>query len=390
MTYICYQGNDHDCGFAALRMLFANKTKNKSYLYIRKPLRRKSFTFYDLNMIGKAYGFRLLAYQMPVEDVKSIPNNTLIQLKGNHAVYLKKVTRRKVIYVDPNVGMLKVSHSEFEKLWTGCLIECSNLKNAEKVKTKKKRISPIWMDVIHYALIAIIFAALMAGLYLINDNSSIILTMVFLALFAVTELVENWYILKELKYFDYQYLERFFSHKRNQNLKKYNSYMDYKKNYFLNSKLLVSSMILISAFSILLCLNDYRNVFAFMILLLVRVLDNTLFSKREKESVKEIEQIEESAFSNPKTIVKNLTKANNMAGKFGLNSSLKKVVYMFVSLCLALGMMLASEIVSTNFIIFHFGIYFLMSEAFERIIAFFSNFRDRQIKQARFLDDCDL
>lgn len=166
--------------------------------------------------------------------------------------------------------------------------------------------------------------------------------------------------------------------------------MDYKKNYFLNSKLLVSSMILISAFSILLCLNDYRNVFAFMILLLVRVLDNTLFSKREKESVKEIEQIEESAFSNPKTIVKNLTKANNMAGKFGLNSSLKKVVYMFVSLCLALGMMLASEIVSTNFIIFHFGIYFLMSEAFERIIAFFSNFRDRQIKQARFLDDCDL
>ena len=48
MTYVCYQGNDRDCGFASLRMMMANKSRNKSYLYLEKPQKKKDYTFYDI------------------------------------------------------------------------------------------------------------------------------------------------------------------------------------------------------------------------------------------------------------------------------------------------------------------------------------------------------
>ena len=390
MTYVCYQGNDHDCGFAALKMLLANKVHNKSYLYIKKPAKKKDYSFYDLIKIAKSYGFRLSSFQMPVEDVRSIPNGTIVMIKENHMVFLKKVGKRKVTYVDPNIGKVTCSLREFEKRWSGYVIECINASDAREIESGKIRMTPVWMDVIHYVIIGVIFISLMSGFYLINDNSSIILTMIFLLLFAVTELVENWYIIKELKYFDKQFLGIYFSRRFNQNFSKYRSYLDYKTKYFIVSKLLVSDMILITVFSILLCINDYRNVFVFLILLLAKMLDNKLFSKREREDVKSIERIESRAFEDSETAIKELSDANNKASRLALSSSLKKVVYLFICLCLALGMMLVTNVVSTNFIIFHFGIYFLMSAAFENIILFFSNFRDRQIKRARFLDECDL
>lgn len=390
MTYICYQGNDHDCGFAALKMLLANKVKNKSYLYIKKPSKKKDYTFYDLIRIAKSYGITLISFNMPVEDVRSIPNKSLVTFKGNHMVYVAKVGKRTITYVDPGIGKLIVSHSEFEKLWNGYLIECTNIRDARQITNKKERMLPRWMGIVHYSIISVIFASLMVGFYLVKDNSSILITLGFLLLFALAELVENWYILKELKYFDKLYLEKYFSRRYNQNQIKYKEYVEYKSKYFIISKRLVSDLILISVFGILLCINDYRNVFVFLILLLVKMLDNKLFSKKEKENIKEIEGIEENAFSDSETIYYELNKANNIASRIALSSSLKKVIYLFVCLCLAVGMMIASGVVSTNFIIFHFGIYFFTSVAFENVITFFYNYRDRKIRQARFLDECDL
>ena len=390
MTYICYQGNDHDCGFASLKMLLANKTKNKAYLYINKYSKKKDFTFYDLIRIAKTYGVQLSAYEIPIEDVSSIENGSLVLLKNNHLVYLIKVGKKCVKYADPASGRKSLPIKEFEKIWEGKVIECVDARNARVVKAKKIKMTPTWMDVIHYALIGLIFASLMFGFYLINESSSFILTMVLLLAFILLELVENWYIIKELKFFDKTFLSKFFAHRRNQNMDKYKEYCDFKSNHFIIGKLLASNLVLISAFSILLCLNDYRNVFAFLILLLIRLFDNVFFSKKDKDDIHQIENAEAVAFDCDTTMLHSLERANNLAEKVALRKSLKKMVYLFISLCLAIVMMMASDIVSTNFIIFHFGIYFLMSEAFDNIIRFFSEYKDRQIKRTRFLDDCDL
>lgn len=390
MAYICYQGNDHDCGFAALKMLLANKTKNKSYLFIKKPYKKKDYTFQDLQKIAKSYGFILSGYSMPKEDYRSIPKGSLALIDEKHMVYVVRAGKRKMTICDPKDGKVRIPNKEFERRWTGLTLECVNARNAKDIKIKKERMTLVWMDLIHYLMIAVLFVSLMAGFYLINDSTNIIYTMVFLFLFAATELVENWYILKELKYFDKQYLVKFFSRKNNQSIEKYRYYCDYKSKYFIVAKLLVSNMIMILVFSILLCLNDYRNVFVFLILLLVKMIDNILFSRKEKDKIKEIEGIEAIAFDNESTLTHSLERANLLAGKVALGASYKKVMYMFFCLCLSLGMMIATGVVSTNFIIFHFGIYFLMSQAIENVISFFSNSRERKSKKARFLDDCDL
>ena len=390
MTYVCYQGNDRDCGFASLKMLLANRMHDKSYLYLKKPSKKKDYTFYDLMNIAKSYGFALAAYEMPIEDTKDIPKGTLVMLKPNHLVYLKRVGKYHITYIDPNIGRVKVTHGEFMKRWTGQVLECVSTRDAKDCKAKKIKLVPLWMDIVYYAILSVVFASLLTGFYLIKDDSSIILTMGFLLLFAIAELVENWYIVKELHFFDKQFLDIFFSRKCNQNQEAYRSYIDYKCNYFITFKTLISNLVMIVVFSALLCVNDYRNVFAFLILLLVKVLDAKLLSKKEKDEAKEVDNIEKTAFESPSTLTASLKKANTLAGKVALTGSLKKVFYIFVSLCLALGMMIVNDMTSTNFIIFHFGIYFLMSEAFGHLIHYFSNFRERKIKRARFLDSCDL
>ncbi len=390
MTYTCFQGNDSDCGFAALKMLLANKANNKSYLYIRKPSKKKEYTFYELIRYAKKYGFQLTSYEMPVEDFKSIPIGSLVLLKENHMVYLKKIGRRRVTYFDPALGKMSVPHKEFMNKWRGIVMECVNALEADDLDIPKPKLIPVWMDAIYYSLIAVIFASLMTGFYLINDQSSVVLTMVFLLLFAIAQLVENWYIIKELKYFDRRYLSLFFSQKKNQNVDKYKDYTEYKQNYFIVSKLLVSSLIMIVAFGVLLCINDYRNTLVFIILLLVKTLDNLLFSRKEEKDAKDIATIESIAFDCERTLTHELTRANSLASKVALNKSLKRVAYMFLCLCLAVLMMSFSNVTSTNFVIFHFGIYVLVSDAFDHIIKFFSSSTDRKIKKARFLDDCDL
>ena len=390
MTYVCYQGNDRDCGFASLKMMMANKSHNKSYLYLEKPQKKKDYTFYDLIRYAKRYGFVLSSYQIPIEDVKEIPNKTVVMLKGNHLVYIKRVGKRRVFYQDPYTGKQSLSIKEFENIWTGLIVECVNTQYVLKIKRKKERMTPLWMDIVHGALIVTVFAFLMLGFYLLKDDTSIILTMVFLLLFGLTQLVENWYIIKELKFFDNKYIPKFFSRKKNHNFKQYSFYLEYKSKYFINGKVLASNLILITAFSVLFCINDFRNFFVFLILLMVKLLDAFLFNKLEQGNVKQIENIEAVAFMSEPMVIRNLQHANTLASKTALISSLKKIIYLFICLCLAIGMMVFSNLTSTNFVITHLGIYFLMSEAFGGVISFFANMRDRKLKEARFLEECDL
>ena len=388
--FTCYQGNSSDCGFASLKMLLANISKNKSYLYIRKPAKKKDYTFLELMRIARSYGFVIASYSMPKDDIKDIKENSLVLINSNHLVYLKRVGKKHIIYFDPTIGKMRVTHEQFKKIWTGYVLECTNSLEAKELKLTKVRMTPIWVDVLHYVLVGVIFASLMTGFYLIKDDSSIIITMVFLLLFALAELVENWYIIKELKLFDKRFMDIFFSRRINQNMTKYKSYVDYRSNYFIVFKVLVSNLILIIAFAVLLCINDYRNVFAFMILLLLRVLDVKLTSKNEKDNIKDIDNLESTAFDSRDQFLVKIKQANELATNFALKGSLRKVVYLFICICLALAMMIVSGVVSTNFMIFHFGIYFLMSEAFAGVIRYFANIKERQIKRAQFLDDCDL
>ena len=390
MTYVCYQGNDRDCGFASLRMMMANKSHNKSYLYLEKPQKKKDYTFYDLIRYAKRYGFVLSSYQMPVDDVKDIPKQTVVMLKGNHLVYLKRVGKRRVYYQDPNTGKESMSIKEFENTWTGLIVECVNTQYVLKIKRKKERMTPVWMDVLHAGLIVTVFSFLMLGFYLLKDDSSIILTMVFLLLFGLSQLVENWYIIKELKFFDNKFIPKFFAKKRNHNFKQYSFYLEFKSKYFISGKDLASNIILITAFSILLCINDFRNVFVFLILLMVKMLDSFLFSKSERGQEKQIENIEAVAFMSETMVIRNLQHANTLATRSALIGSLKRIIYLFICLCLAIGMMVFSDLTSTNFVITHLGIYFLMSEAFGGVISFLSSARDRKQKEARFFEECDL
>ena len=83
MKYFIYQGNDHDCGFAALKMFLATLAKDKSYLYIPKPSKREYYNLNDLVDLSKTYNLNLEANGCTKDyyDHLVIPSLTLIDVK---------------------------------------------------------------------------------------------------------------------------------------------------------------------------------------------------------------------------------------------------------------------------------------------------------------------
>ena len=77
MKYFIYQGNDHDCAFAALKMLLAILAKDKSYLYIPKPTKRAYYDLYEIAQLSKSYGVELEANGCTREYYDYLKENSL-------------------------------------------------------------------------------------------------------------------------------------------------------------------------------------------------------------------------------------------------------------------------------------------------------------------------
>ena len=77
MKYFIFQGNDHDCGFAALKMYLAILAKDRSYLYIPKPSKREYYDLFEIANLSKSYGVEL--------DVNGCTRDYYNQLQENSA-----------------------------------------------------------------------------------------------------------------------------------------------------------------------------------------------------------------------------------------------------------------------------------------------------------------
>lgn len=391
MTYFCYQGNDKDCGFASLKMSMAKFTRNKDYLNLIKNKKKESYTFSDLIQLGKEHGFTIDAYVSESKSINDIKEGSICVINSNHCVVVDKIKKNTIILLDPSEGKVTKKINNFIEIWDGKILEISEAKIEQKFRLKKTRILPLKFILFQVAFSLILLSLLLVGFLFIDKSENIIISIVILSLIPIVEIADNIITLKIINYFDKTYIPRYFSDISGSKKEAYYSYQDFKKKYLVLYKALSSSAIIIIFICFILAINDMRNLLISVAILLFVFIEKMLFMKSDKDTKKDISIDEVSALQNDDKIdIDLLLKCNKKATHFVRRKSYRKCFEILVCLFLTFVIMFVENTVSANFLIFHFGVYYLLFNNCDQFLEGLFSYQDLSKDEARFRDNCNI
>lgn len=390
MSYFIFQGSDHECGFASLKMLLANLKKDKSYLYINKIIDKEAFSVNDICNEAKNYGLILDSYAVDEDYFTSLKKLSLTLIRDNHVVVITNVNKKKITYLDPEIGKITLKKEQFISIWCKIVIEVEDASKIKNISKNRLSILPLKLRIFEACAAVFSAAILIVTFYLFNKEENAIFSLLFLLLFITTQLIENLIISKEINFFDKTYIERYFSNPKNQSKLSYLEFLGFKQNYFTNSRGLLSSSLVAFTITFLLCVNDFRNMFALLALILLKVLDLLCFSKSNDDRKYLIGKYEEKCFKSKKQYVEYALKANKLASQKVTENSIKQIVYITIAFAFAMVMMILTGNNGCNYVIFHFGLYYFGFNSYSQLLNGLSNNKEMKKMESRFFYTCNL
>lgn len=390
MKYFTYQGNNHDCGFASLKMYLAILAKDKSYLYIPKPSKREKYTLEDLARISKSYGVPLECYGCSKESCHELDEPSLTLIDENHVVLVKKVKKRKIILYDPDRGKIKITKDEFLRRWRCVILTTNSPETVAKLVKIRHKIVPTKLTVFETISAILSSVILVSAFYFLNSTQNYVYSFIFLGLFLIFQIIEKSILYKQVYNFDTKYIPYYFEMLKNCKKKNYEEYIDYKRSFFVANRTFISSFLTALMITFLLCLNEFRNIFVLLALILIKLLEKMLLSKVETDSKNVIAELENKAFDEPSLTKSYALKANLEANRHIFYNSVKEIFYIFISFIFALTMMFVTGNSGCNYVIFHFVMYFTGFNSYNQFIDCLSFRKEIKRKQARFFDCCNL
>lgn len=390
MRYFIYQGNDNDCGFASMKMLLALVNKNPGFLYLDKPTKRERYTFSDLIAIAKDYGLFLKAYEYEPKSPLDIKTPFLALIDGNHLVLVKEMRKKKVIVYDPAEGTVALKHVEFSKRWNKMTLEIDHFEKQNFVK-KKPELLPLKKRIVSLLFSFLSIASLLVGFFFIKNDVYIFIPVIMLALFAIFELVEKWYLIKEINFFDNLYMPKYFAKNNDDAISKYKEYTNRKKDFFQFDRKAYSSFGIIAVFIFVLVFNNLWNAIAVIFLLLLALSEKQFFKSKDNEKELNLTKLENTLVKGDnKNLIPDLLSISESSNSFALRLSTRKCVNAFIIILLSLGMMIISKEISVNFVIFNFGLFVILFDNIDSALGIGDKSKKYLKEKMRFLDQCIL
>lgn len=394
MTYFCYQGNDGDCGFAALKMLLARLQKSRAYLDLEKPKGRKEgFSLHELVSIAKEHGVILNSYRytrkFDVITADELPFLACLEKNGSvHVVMVSSFRSARLSIYDPAEGIIRITFDEFLSLWNGYTLEPIAVEK-RKYKRPRKAVLPWIYKALSYGFDLIALTALLVGFSYLNVPEKVIWPIVALSVFALVELGEKWYLFKVLKYFDRKYMERLCSEKNTDFKKRYQEYLAFKKGYFAGDKHFVMSFLMAGLIVLILCLNDVRNLYFILFFAMIVLFEHLLFKDQEQRKQKAMSLEESLLLGEEKTEeerLAHLDRLNGLSYRYAFDLSLRKFVYLILLLGASLLLTFTLGIHSANFVLLNFFIYYFFIENLQNLAGYGARREEYRRLRARFLD----
>ena len=394
MNYVTYQANESDCGFVALKMLLATLNKNKSYLYLRKEKKLKGFSFSDLISIAGRYGVKLKAYKDEDRDLDFIFNKPALVLLddslayNNHLVFLRKMRKGKVYFNDPSVGEVVMKEEEFKNCYSGkCLLVDSFDKRPFKEKEPQLVTLKEFLPSIMFQVLSTI--SILMGLYFIKSDSFVFIPFIFIIVFTISELFENWYYIRLLKAFDNNYLCNYMLLSKDHE-KDFREFSEMKSLTFSKARNIITACCISFSIIFVLLFNDPTNTFVVLLILCLAAIDYFISLRLTKAN--KIAQDEKVVLT--KTfgleLGENLLTLNTKTNKIAFNISFKKCITNCILLLLSFVMMLISKVTSTSFLLFSFASYYVLFEQAGRIMNYDSVNEAYLKKKCRFMETIEI
>ena len=390
MKNFCYQGSEHDCGFAALKMLFSIISKNQNYLYLPKGSHSEPYSLLDLIEIAATHQVNLSGYELEFKKLPEQRFPCLVEVNEKHMVVVTKYKKPYFYVSDPARGKLKMRYDELQKIYAGhaLLIESEELDR--KFKAEKPRLMPISYGIVHAVVASVLIAMLGLDFYLMNLSENVPFIFMLIMFLIMVEVFENWYLLKMSDYFDNRYIPLFFRKESHQNQDDYKKFLGIKVSLFQSSKSIVVFASLAIILGVLVSINEPKNLLVIALIAIYKSLEKYLTQKKDDETVKEMSRQETVAFNNKDKAVNQLLSLNKKSNQFGMVITTRNCFFQLILMLLTLFMMVLSNNMSANYAVFHFGIYFIIGQGISLIVNRLTDHQEQQKNLAQFYDKCGL
>ena len=390
MKNFCYQGNEHDCGFAALKMLFSIISKNQNYLYLQKGSQSEHYSFLDLIEIAATHQVNLAGYELEFKKMKEQKLPILVQLAGNHMVVLKKIRKNYFYVLDPARGKLKIHENDFLKVYSGHCLVIETEELDRKFKADKPRLMPVSYGIVHLVVAAVLIGMLGLDFYLMNMSENVPFIFMLIMFLILVEVFENWYLLKMSDYFDAHYIPLFFRKETNQNYDDYKKFLGVKVKLFQSSKSMVVFASLAIILGVLISLNEPKNLLVIALIAIYKAVEKYITQRHDDEAIQEMSHQESVAFDHADQAIPTLLSLNKKSNQFGMAITTRNCFFQLILMLLTLFMMILSNNMSANFAVFHFGIYFVIGQGISLIFNHLTNRQEDLKNLAQFYDKCGL
>lgn len=393
MDYYIKQNTNEDCGFACLKMLLANLSKNKEFLYMKSPKRQGPYTFFELLEIAKANGLILKAFEIDnLDEIYSFKMPILASLKTgssiSHLVMINKIEKGKVQVFDPELGKSYMEIERLNSLFDGYIIEVQE-ENIISFKSEKRNFVSLKDNLILILIKVIATLSIFTGLYFINENSYFVAPVGLFLIYALSEVLFQMYVKKVMRSFDERYIEGVYDKNQTIFKEKYIFYSNFKVKKIFSPAQTIVSFITTLFLLIILLINSYTNVY-FIIISVAFSLINILLVNPLIERKKTNLQIAEN-----KTLNQKISKDEAVSSLLDINQdalyivklvSFQKYIKVMLSLIISLLLMIFSKLMSVNFVVFYFFLYYYLISQEIETINMIKFLKDEKADETKFID----
>lgn len=381
MSYFIRQIGEKDCAITSLKILLANIYKRKDFLFYPQANINEALSLKDVIRIAKNEGVVLSAYRLKNKnEIKELKHKkSLIVIKRRnilHLIYLKNIKRRGVVILDPKIGKVFMKFQDFFEIWNGEVLETVKV-NGSNFNIKKKRIIPLYKEILMIAFQIFTYSLFLCGLYFINNTVDFLIPLVLFISFIFSLLLFNYLLINFMKKIDNDLFKGIY--RSEGNLKeKYLKITKLKTLIFTSPLELISSILLVTFSLIILGINSYLSlIIAFFVLFiqfLLKVISSSYLDYRKNY----IENCENNLFlsENEENALSNFKVLNDEVYKFITLNNLKKFLLILIIIVGCLFLCSFEKEISLNYLLFHvFAIYYISSN-FDKILDFNKNYEE--------------
>lgn len=135
---VILQLSETECGIASIAMIFAYHNLYVSIDQLREQCgaSRDGCKAQTLMDVAKQYGFQAEAYKVELDELTDFSYPLIAYWNFNHYVVIKKIYKNKVFLNDPAHGAMVVSMDEFDKAFTGIILQITPTNSMIKINKK--------------------------------------------------------------------------------------------------------------------------------------------------------------------------------------------------------------------------------------------------------------